>query len=142
MSPSGKVPVIMGLLDTSVVIDLQSITDVESLPAEPRISTITLAELSVGPLVAKSQAARIKRQAVVQQVEASFNPLPFDENSARAFGSVAAQLRSGGSTSKARAFDALIAATALANGLPLYTRNAADFAGIAGLEVVEVREDS
>ncbi len=142
MSPSAKAPVVRGLLDTSVVIDLQSITNVQSLPAEPRISTITLAELSVGPLVAKSQAERIKRQAVVQQVEASFNPLPFDENSARAFGSVAAQLRSGGSKSKARAFDALIAATALANGLPLYTRNAADFAGIAGLEVVEVREDS
>ncbi len=142
MSPSGKVPVVMGLLDTSVVIDLHSITNAQSLPPEPRISAITLAELSVGPLVAKSQAEQIKRQGVLQQAEASFDPLPFDENSARAFGSVAAQLRSGGSKSKARAFDALIAATARANGLPLYTRNVADFADIAGLEVVEVREDS
>lgn len=142
MSPSVKISVVTGLLDTSVVIDLHSITDSQSLPQEPRISAITLAELSVGPLVANSQAERIKRQAVLQQVEASFDPLPFDTKSARAFGSVAAQLRSGGSKSKARAFDALIAATALANGLPLYTRNAADFAGIAGLEVVEVSEDS
>jgi len=142
VSPSVKTPVVTGLLDTSVVIDLHSITDPQSLPQEPRISAITLAELSVGPLVANSQAERIKRQAVLQQVEASFDPLPFDPESARAFGSVAAQLRSGGSKSKARAFDALIAATALANGLPLYTRNAADFAGIAGLEVVEVSEDS
>lgn len=142
MNPSVKVPVVTGLLDTSVVTDLHLITDPQSLPIEPRISAITLAELSVGPLVTNSQAERIKRQVVLQQVEASFDPLPFDAKSARAFASVAAQMRSGGSQSKARAFDALIAATALANGLPLYTRNTADFAGIEGLAVVEVSEDS
>ena len=140
MSPGVKAPVVTGLLDTSVVIDLHLITDPQFLPQEPRISAITLAELSVGPLVAHSQTERIKRQAVLQQVEASFDPLPFDAKSARAFGSVVAQFRSGGSKSKARVLDALIAATALANGLPLYTRNPADFAGIAGLEVVEILE--
>jgi predicted nucleic acid-binding protein len=71
-------------------------------------------------------------------VEANFDPLPFDAAAARAFGRVAASLRRAGRTTSARAYDALIAATALASDLPVYTCNPDDFKGIDGLEVIPV----
>ena len=128
----------VGLLDTSVVIALPSLADPTVLPGEPVICAVTLAELTIGPLVARSPAERARRQAVLQQAEADFEPLPFDAAAARAFGTVAAALRSRGRKPAARAFDALIASVALANGLPLYTANVADFAGIPGLRVTGV----
>lgn len=127
-----------GLLDTSVVIELERIEDPALLPDEPLISAITLAELSVGPLVAGDEAERAARQARLQQAEADFRPLPFDAAAARAFGRVAAGLRRAGRKPAARAYDAMIAAVALAAGLPLYTCNPGDFAGIDGLTVVAV----
>jgi tRNA(fMet)-specific endonuclease VapC len=127
-----------GVLDTSTVIALRQITDPSALPSEPLITTVTLAELSVGPLVARDERERASRQAHLQEAEADFDPLPFDRASARAFGQVAASLRRSGRKSAARAYDALIAATAMANGLPVYTCNAADFEGIDGLQVIPV----
>ncbi len=100
--------------------------------------TVTLAELSVGPLVTDDADERAARQARLQQAEHDFDPLPFDAASARAFGRVAASLRRSGRKASARAYDAMIAATALANDLPVYTCNPSDFAGIAGLAVVAV----
>lgn len=128
----------MGLLDTSTVINLPRIRDPAALPDVPLISTITLAELSVGPLVATSEQERTNRQAVLQQAEADFDPLPFDAAAARAFGRVAASLRRAGRKPQARSYDAMIAAVALARGLPLHTSNPVDFAGIDGIEVVPV----
>jgi predicted nucleic acid-binding protein len=125
-------------LDTNTVIMLPRLTDVALLPNEPLITAVTLAELSVGPLVASTDAERAARQAHLQQAEADFDPLPFDAQAARAFGRVAASLRRAGRKMNARAYDAMIAATALANGLPIYTCNPNDFAGIEGLEVVPV----
>jgi predicted nucleic acid-binding protein len=127
-----------GILDTSAVIAMRDIADPAALPAEPLITTVTLAELSVGPLVARDDAVRAARQAHLQEAEADFDPLPFDRVSARAFGHVAASLRRAGRKSSARAYDALIAAIAVANDLPVYTCNAGDFEGIDGLEVVAV----
>jgi len=123
-----------GLLDTSAVIDLASL-DAHTLPAECAVSAITLGELSVGALVATNARERVARQAHLQQAEADFDPLPFDAACARAFGRVAASLRRSGRKTHARAYDALIAATAIAHGLPLYTRNPKDFTGIEGLTV-------
>ena len=127
-----------GVLDTNTVIMLPHVTDVALLPAEPLITAVTLAELSVGPLVASTDHERAARQAHLQQAEADFDPLPFDAQAARAFGRVAASLRRAGRKVKGRAYDAMIAATALANGLPIYTCNPNDFAGIEGLDVVSV----
>jgi tRNA(fMet)-specific endonuclease VapC len=124
-----------GLLDTSVVLALHAITDVSDLPTVALISAVTLAELSVGPLVATEDAERARRLATVQQAEADFDPLPFDAAAARTFGRVAASLRRSGRKPAARSFDAMIAATALSNGLPLYTANPGDFVGIDGLVV-------
>jgi predicted nucleic acid-binding protein len=127
-----------GLLDTSTVILLPSLGDPSVLPSLPTISTITLAELSAGPLVATDDRERAARQAQVQQAESDFEPLPFDAAAARAFGRVAADLRAADRKPAARALDALIAAVAIANDLPLYTVNASDFVGITDLRVVAV----
>ena len=127
-----------GLLDTSTVINLPRLRDVAVLPALPLISTITLAELSVGPLVAATERERAARQAVLQQAEADFDPLPFDAAAARAFGRVAADLRQSGCKPQARAYDAMIAAVALSRGLPVHTSNPDDFQGIDGLAVIAV----
>ena len=125
-----------GILDTSAVIAMRDIDDATALPAEPIITTVTLAELSAGPLVTRDERERAARQALLQQAEEDFDPLPFDRASARAFGQVSASLRRSDRKTAARAYDALIAATAMANGLPVYTCNAADFDGIEGLQVV------
>jgi tRNA(fMet)-specific endonuclease VapC len=130
---------VRGILDTSVVIALRDITDAAVLPAEPVITTVTLAELSVGPLVARDDKVRAARQAQLQEAEADFDPLPFDRASARAFGQVAASLRRAGRKTSARAYDALIAAVAVAYELPVYTCNADDFDGIDDLHVIPVR---
>ncbi|MBB6407220.1 type II toxin-antitoxin system VapC family toxin [Arthrobacter sp. AZCC_0090] len=127
-----------GILDTSTVIGLGDLAE-SLLPHECLISAVTLAELSVGPLVAATEKERAARQAHLQQAEADFDPLPFDAACARAFGQVAASLRRNGRKPKARAYDALIAATAIANNLPLYTLNTADFESIEGLKVHSVR---
>ncbi|CAN5151641.1 hypothetical protein BH09GEM1_BH09GEM1_22570 [soil metagenome] len=127
-----------GILDTSTVILLPRIESPKLLPEEPLITSITLAELTVGPLVAASDEERAARQALLQQAEADFDPLPFDAPAARAFGQVAASLRQSGRKASARSYDAMIAAIAIAHGLPVYTSNPADFAGILGLEVVAV----
>ena len=132
----------VGLLDTSFVVSLGGITDSAALPSRCFVSAITLAELSVGPLVARTDADRIARQSVLQQVEADFDPIPFDAAAARAFGRVCAQLRASGRKTSARAYDALIAATAVAHGFPVLTRNPDDFAGIEALTVVTVGRPS
>src|SRR5579859_8225835 len=127
-----------GVLDTNTVIMLPHVSDAALLPAEPLITAVTLAELSVGPLVAATDEERAARQAHLQQAEADFDPLPFDAQAARAFGRVAASLRRAGRKVNARSYDAMIAATALSNGLPVYTCNPNDFSGIEGLEIVSV----
>ena len=127
-----------------VVVETHGLRSLETMrlpsPAAspPLISAITLAELSVGPLVATTDTERAARLAHLQQAEADFEPLPFDADAARAFGQVAASLRRVGHKSSARAFDAMIAAIAIANDLPLYTCNPVDFIGISGLDVVAI----
>lgn len=127
-----------GILDTSTVILLSRLKDPSVLPNKPVITAVTLAELSVGPLVAQGDAERAARQAHLQQAEADFEPLPFDAAAGRAFGQVAADLRNSGRKASARAYDALIAAIAISRGLPLYTANPEDFRGIKNLQLVEV----
>jgi tRNA(fMet)-specific endonuclease VapC len=120
------------------VILLPRLSSPDLLPVEPFITAITLAELSVGPLVARSDQERAARQAHLQQAESDFDPIPFDAAAARAFGQVAASLRRSGRKSAARAYDAMIAAIAVASALPVYTCNPDDFAGIDALELVSV----
>jgi tRNA(fMet)-specific endonuclease VapC len=138
MSSMQRSEMARGVLDTSTLILLGRIDDTESLPTEPLITAITLAELSVGPLVATTDEERAARQAHVQQAEADFDPLPFDAAAARTLGRVAASLRRAGRKPAARAYDAMIAAVCVANDLPVHTCNPDDFSGIDGLEVFDV----
>ena len=126
------------VLDTNTLVLLGRFADDAPLPSAPLITAVTLAELSVGPLVATGEQERAARQAHLQQAEADFDPLPFDAAAARRFGQVAASLRRAGRKPAARAYDAMIAAICLANDLPIHTCNASDFAGIDGLTVIDV----
>lgn len=138
LTPAGFKPVSeesqhsRGILDTSTVLLLEQLTDAGTLPREPLITTVTLAELSVGPLVAREESERVARQSQIQQAEADFDPLPFDASAARAFGRVSASLRHAGRKTTARTYDAMVVATALANDLPISTCNPTDFSGIDG----------
>ena len=126
------------LLDTSVVIDLTEIEDAV-LPEELAISTITLAELAAGPHATDDLEERARRQERLQWAETTFDQLPFDASCARAFGRVYAAVAASGRSTRRRVVDLLIAAVALANDLPLVTRNADDFSALHGLvEVVAV----
>ncbi len=128
-----------GILDTSTLILLARIDErTDTLPTEPLITAITLAELSVGPLVAVDDDERAARQAHLQQAEADFEPVPFDAAAARSFGRVAASLRRAGREPAARAYDAMIAAIAVSRGLPVHTCNPTDFDEVGDLEVVAV----
>src|SRR6266566_4485531 len=93
-----------GVLDTFTVILLSRLSNPALLPSEPLITAVTLAELSVGPLVARTEQERAARQAHLQQAESDFDPIPFDAAAARAFGQVAASLRRSGRKSTARAY--------------------------------------
>ena len=127
-----------GLLDTSVVID-HDIVDPASLPDESAIAAVTLAELAAGPHATGDGAERARRQDRLQWAAATWEPLPLDADAARAYGRVFAATRAAGRTSRTRLADLLIAATAAAHGLPLYTRNSGDFIGLDGIvRVVEV----
>ena len=122
----------VGLLDTSVVIDLDHIP-LDALPKELAISSITLAELSAGPAATSDAEERARRQDRLQRAESVFEPIPFGTDAARAYGRVYAAVRESGRASRGRLADLLIAAVALAEGLPVITRNAPDFAGLESL---------
>lgn len=116
-----------GVLDTSVVVD-HDLIDASLLPDESAITAVTLAELAAGPHATENKDERARRQDRLQWAAATWDPLPFDAESARIYGRVFAAARAAGQSSRARLADLLIASTAAANGLPLYTRNPADFA--------------
>ena len=122
-----------GLIDTSIVIALESI-DPARLPTELAVSAVTLAELAAGPHATHDPDERARRQDRLQRAQALFDPLPFDGDAARAYGRIYAAVRTAGRKARGRRLaDLLIAATALAAGLPVYTRNPGDFAGLQKL---------
>jgi predicted nucleic acid-binding protein len=127
-----------GLLDTSVLIDLDQI-DAAKLPITVAVSALSMAELAAGPHATSDADERGRRQDRLQRAEATFDPLAFDSDAARAYGRVfAAVMATGRKDRGARAVDLLIAATALSAELPLYTRNSDDFRGIEQLVAVVV----
>jgi predicted nucleic acid-binding protein len=134
-----RTPVDRGILDTSVVIDLEHI-DPEDLPREIAVSAVTMAELAAGPHAATDPDEAARRQDRLQRAEAAFDPIPFDAEAARAYGRIyAAVVDAGRKARGTRAVDLMIAATALASGLPLLTRNLRDFQALEDLiETIEV----
>jgi len=117
------------LLDTSVVVD-HDLVDPALLPDESAIAAVTLAELAAGPHATKDEQERARRQDRLQWAAATWDPIPFDTEAARTYGRIFAATRAAGRSSRTRLADLLIASTAAANGLPLYTRNPTDFAGL------------
>lgn len=128
-----------GLVDTSVLIDLDQIA-ASALPEDLFVSAISLAELAAGPHATDDPSERARRQERLQRVETALEPIAFDAPVARAYGRIYAEVAATGRKARGRkALDLLIAATALAAGMPLYTRNPDDFAGLSRiLEVVAV----
>ena len=127
-----------GLLDTSVIIDMEDI-DVARLPREIAVSSLTMAELAAGPHATDDSAERGRRQDRLQRAEAVFESLAFDAEAARAYGRIYAAAAAAGRKARgARAVDLLIAATAASEGLPLFTRNGTDFESLEGLVDVVV----
>jgi predicted nucleic acid-binding protein len=129
------------LLDTNIVI-LRRWVDPRKLPQEMAISAITLAELSAGPHEVRGNdgqdaygehAERARRLEILQRAESEFDPVPFDAEAARLFGRIAAAVVAVGRKPRWRLADLMIAATAMAEGLALYTTNPDDFTGLAGL---------
>ena len=122
-----------GLLDTSVVITWDDPDVAAALPDEAAVCAITLAELAAGPHLASTGSEGARRQARLQQVEATFEPHPFEVAAARSYGQIVAAVVDSGRSHRRRVADLLIAAIAHANRLPLYTRNPDDFAGVDSL---------
>jgi predicted nucleic acid-binding protein len=122
-----------GLLDTSIVIDWHDPIVVAALPDQVAISAITAAELAAGPHLAATPSEAARRQARLQEVESKLEPLPFDGTAVRSYGLVVAAIVREGRKPRSRFADLLIAATAHANGLDLYTRNGEDFVGLEDL---------
>jgi predicted nucleic acid-binding protein len=121
------------MLDTSVIVDLAQI-DTSALPHASSIAAITLAEMTVGIVSAPDARKLGDRISVLQTIESLFQVVSFDAAAARAYGRVYVAASSAGQKPRGRrAVDFLIAATALSRNLPLYTRNAADFASVAGI---------
>jgi len=124
-----------GLIDTNIVIHLAALDPVR-LPEEMVLSAVTLAELSAGPHHTDDRAERARRTAVLQHAEATFDPLPFDADAARAFGMVSAAVLAAGRIPRRRIADLMIASIAAVNRLTLYTTNPDDFTGLDHLITV------
>lgn len=126
---------VKGLLDTSVLIA----TDVSTIDGELAISAASLAELHFGVMVTTDAASRAERLRRLTMLQRSFDALPVDDDVAASYGRLAAAVVAVGRQPRSRAFDLLIAATAHAHDVRLYTRNAADLAGLDDLlEIVAV----
>jgi predicted nucleic acid-binding protein len=127
-----------GVLDTSVLIDHDRI-DTAQLPDESAIAAITLAELAAGPHATDNKDERARRQDRLQWAVSTWDPLPFDAEAARMYGRMFAAARAAGQSCRARLADLLIASTAAANELPLYTRNPGDFRALKRiLKVIKI----
>ena len=133
-----------GILDTTILI-LRRWIDPNELPDEMAISTVTLAELSAGPHQVRpnseqddydEHAERARRLDVLQRAEHEFDPIPFSAEAARTYGRVTAAVVSSGRKPRRRVADLMIAATAIAEDLPLFTTNPDDFEGLTGLLTV------
>lgn len=118
----------IGVLDTSIIAALR-LYDPAELPETFLITAVTLGELSYGPHATDDPLKRAGRVAVLQHVESTFEPLPYDHHAARLYGQICAAVRAGGRQPRKRASDLMIAATAASNALPLYTANPGDFQG-------------
>ena len=129
-----------GLLDTNILVLRAGIAPGD-LPDQMAISAVTLAELAAGVHMVtgddpEASRERARRVAVLQKTENEFDPIGFDAEAARVFGQISAAVKAAGRTPRRRIADLMIAATSAVHGLPLYTTNPDDFAGLEALVTV------
>lgn len=128
-----------GLLDTCVIIDLEKLSR-EQLPLDGKVAAISVTELMLGIHLSNDPVEHSLRVNRLISVEANFDPLPFEQRASSAFNALVGLAVAVGRNPKPRKNDLMIAATAVANGLPLYTANVDDFKGLESmLEVIEVQ---
>jgi len=134
-------PARQGLLDTDILI-LRRWVNVAELPDEMAISVVTLAELSAGPHQVRcndeqdlydEHEERARRMEILQRAENEFDPIPFDTEAARIYGRLSAAVVAAGRKPRRRIADLMIAATAVAESLPLFTTNPGDYTGLERL---------
>jgi predicted nucleic acid-binding protein len=122
-----------GILDTSVLIDLDQPEVFAQLPRESAVAAISLAELAAGPVLASDRVISARRQFRLQQVESTFEVIEFGSGAARAYGQVVSAVHAHGRSHRSRVADLLVAATAINERVALYTRNPSDFEGLDDL---------
>jgi len=126
------------LIDTDLLVDLErgdtASQTQQLLGDEDRaISVITVSELLHG--VHRAQGAtRARRRAYVEHILAGMEAIPITEPVARLHADIWSDLAERGQPIGAH--DLWIAATALAHGLGVATRNSAHFKRVLGLRVV------
>lgn len=128
----------VGLLDTSVIIDLDRAEVFDQLPEETTVSAVTLGELAAGTSLARDRVEQARRQFRLQQLESDFMPIPFDVGAARCYGQIVASIEAYGRSQRRRIADLMIAATAMSRGFDLYTRNGDDFLGLEELLTIVI----
>jgi predicted nucleic acid-binding protein len=124
-----------GLVDTSVFIAREAGRALESLPDEPAVSVVTLAELHLGVLRARDAQTRARRLRTVSRVEREYDAIPIDAEVARTFASIIGDARAAGR--RPHVMDVWIAATGVRHGLVVFTQDA-DFDGIPQVQVQRV----
>jgi predicted nucleic acid-binding protein len=127
---------VRALLDTSFFVATESgrpLGEMEGV-TETEVSVVTLAELTLGVLIA-DEDERSARVATLSAVESRWDPLPIDAEVARQFARIVAALRAGGR--RVPVLDALVAATALVEQIPVVTQDS-DYEAIPGVEVIQV----
>ncbi len=110
-----------GLLDTSVFVAREQDRPVGELPDEAAISVMTLAELHLGVMLAGEDRIRALRLRTLAAVERAFDPIPVDADVARRFAELVAEARR--ARRRPKIIDTLIAATALATDVPVFTQD-------------------
>ena len=126
------------LIDTDLLINFErgvGTPRVEELLSdeERAISVITVSELLHGALRATG-ARRARRRAFVEHLLGDLEAIPITEPVARIHADIWADLAERGTVIGAH--DLWIAATGLAHGLGVATRNTADFERVGGLRVI------
>jgi hypothetical protein len=124
------------ILDTSFFVATESGRPLGEMKGvtETEVSVVTLAELTVGVLMANDDD-RPTRVATLSAVESTWDPLPVDTEVARQFAQIASALRAGGR--RVPILDALVAATAIVEQIPVVTQDN-DYEAIPGVEVIRV----
>jgi predicted nucleic acid-binding protein len=134
----------MGIvIDTNVFIDAENgrldlnRLDVHSEYGDAYIAAITISELLTGVHLAKTVEVRVQRSAFVEGIIAKIPVLEFNEVVARCYGELYAHFLKPRAKDVFSVHDLQIAATCIAHGYSVLTRDTTDYKKVPGLNVVQ-----